>query len=90
MEIIVRGSSLKDKSGERIWWPKGEKQYFDQAARRVFRSPEEKKQWMDKNNVVSDGTSDREFNKQAMKILEEEKYKEKIKEEKNKNRKEKR
>lgn len=73
MEIIVRGSSLRDKSGERIYFPKDGNAYFDQAARRVFKNPSEKKQWMDKNNAISDGSSDAQWKKYVKQAEEEHK-----------------
>lgn len=51
-------TGLCDKSGEKIWWPKGEKSYFDPAFNRKFDSPQQKKQFMDENNFISAGSMD--------------------------------
>lgn len=85
MEIIVRGTNLKDRSGERIWFPKDGKAYFDQAARRVFKNPMEKKEWMDRNKVVSDGSSDYDYARKHKQIVESEKEREKKRDERRKN-----
>jgi len=58
MEVIVRGSSLKDKSGERIWFPKDGRPYYDQGLRREFKTPMEKKVFMDTHNIISNGSMD--------------------------------
>ena len=65
MEIIVRSTSLKDKSGERIWFPKDGKPYFDKAARRVFHTPEEKHNFMNSVNAVSTGDSDEKYKREV-------------------------
>ena len=58
MQIIVRNTSLKDKSGERVWFPKDGKPYFDQGLRTKFNTPQEKKAFMDKHNIVDGGSDD--------------------------------
>lgn len=56
---VFKDTKYKDKVGERIWFPKDEKPYFDTALRRKFSSIKEKKEYMDKNDLVMDGSSDR-------------------------------
>ena len=63
MEIIVR-SKYKDKSGERVYFPKDGKPYFDQAFRRTFTSDKEKADFMNKHNIVDAGDSDIDLKRQ--------------------------
>lgn len=70
---IQFSTSLKDKSGENIWFPKDGKPYFDQGLRRVFKSPQEKKNFMDANNIVSDGSMDGTAKKKQQ-LVEEARY----------------
>lgn len=51
--------NLRDKAGERIWFPKDNRPYFDKGLRRTFNTPSEKKEFMDKHNLVMDGSSDK-------------------------------
>jgi hypothetical protein len=53
-EILI--GALRDKRGERIWFPKDGKPYFDRSLQRTFNTPREKKEYMDKNNLVMDGS----------------------------------
>ena len=53
--IIYTGKKHVDKSGERIHF---KEPYFDKAARRVFKSVEEKAHFLNSRNFVSTGDSD--------------------------------
>lgn len=56
--IVMKDMKMRDKSGEKIWFPKDEKPYFDQGLRRKFNTIKEKKEYMDKHGIISDGSSD--------------------------------
>src|SRR5690349_8446075 len=49
-------SNLKDLTGQKIWFPKDGKPYFDVALRRTFNSAKEKQQYMNQNRIVMDGS----------------------------------
>ena len=49
-------TGLADLSGERIWFPKDGKPYFDKGLQRTFNTPLEKKEFMDKHKIISDGS----------------------------------
>lgn len=49
----------KDKKGTPIWFPKDQKPYFDRALNRTFNTVEDKVQFMNDNNLIMDGSSDR-------------------------------
>lgn len=51
-------STVRDLRGERIWFPKNGKSYFDKALRRTFSSIKEKKAFMDQHKIVMDGSYD--------------------------------
>lgn len=70
---ISFSTSLKDKSGESIWFPRDGKPYFDQGLRRVFKSPQEKKNFMDAHNIISDGSIDVSA-KKKIQLIEEARY----------------
>jgi putative FmdB family regulatory protein len=55
-EFMVSGKGLRDKKGERIWFPKDEKPYFDRSLQVTFNSAREKKEYLDKHNLVMDGS----------------------------------
>jgi len=51
------GSKFRDSRGERIWFPKDNRPYFDYALRMTFNTPEEKQSYMKENNLVMDGST---------------------------------
>ena len=57
MIAIMKDSSYKDKNGERIWFPKDGRPYFDQALRRTFNSIGEKARYMKEKNLIMDGST---------------------------------
>lgn len=58
-------TGLADLSGDKIWFPKDGKPYFDQGLRRTFNTPQEKKQFMDAHKIVSAGHMDIDNAKKA-------------------------
>jgi len=58
---VRKDMKYRDLTGESIWFPK-EGSYFDPALRRTFHSIKEKKEFMDKNKIASDGSSDKPRN----------------------------
>ena len=58
MTGILKNSKYRDSRGERIWFPKDEKPYYDRALQRKFNTIQEKAEYMKKNNLVMDGSSD--------------------------------
>ena len=58
MTLILKDSKYRDSRGEIIWFPKNEKPYFDRALQRTFHSKKEKCEYMKKNNLIMDGSSD--------------------------------
>lgn len=55
---VMKDSKYRDARGERIWFPKDGKKYFDHALQRTFHTIQEKHEYMKKNNLVMDGSSD--------------------------------
>ena len=55
---VMKNYTVRDKSGDKIYFPNDERPYFDPAFRRTFRTIQEKKEFMDKRNIVSSGESD--------------------------------
>lgn len=47
----------RDTMGQRIWFPKDNKPYFDKALRRTFHSAKEKKNYLKEKDLVMDGSS---------------------------------
>ena len=43
---VMKDTSVRDLNGERIWFPKDERPYYDKAAKRVFNNIQQKKQWI--------------------------------------------
>lgn len=58
MTLITKNSKYRDSRGEKIWFPKDEKPYYDRALQRIFHTIQEKHEYMKKNNLVMDGSSD--------------------------------
>jgi len=56
---IMKDTKYRDSKGEMIWFPKDERPYFDRACQRVFHSKKEKHEYLKKNNLVMDGSSDK-------------------------------
>lgn len=54
---FAKDTKYKDKTGDTIWFPKDERPYFDKGLRRTFNNIKEKKEFMDKNGIVSHGSS---------------------------------
>ena len=54
---IVMDTKFRDSRGCPIWYPKNnDNPYFDRALQRVFKNKKDKKQYMDKNKLIMDGT----------------------------------
>lgn len=54
---VLKDTKFRDSKGERIWFPKDGKPYFDQALRRTFNSIQEKSDYMKQNKIFMDGSS---------------------------------
>ena len=69
MDIIVRSGSkyAKDAHGDRVDF---KKPYFDKAARRVFKTAEEKSAYMIKGGWVQNGDSDEKVKRQRREAYE--------------------
>ena len=55
MEIYIPKGKYRDKSGERIHW---NKPYFDLALRKTFKCEKDKRDYMNKHNIISAGQMD--------------------------------
>lgn len=55
---VMKDSKLRDSRGERIWFPNDERPYFDRALQRTFNTKKEKAEFMKKNKLAMDGSSD--------------------------------
>ena len=55
---VLVDSTVRDLSGEKIYFPKDSTSYFDPALRRTFNSVHEKKAYMDERKLIMDGSSD--------------------------------
>ena len=73
MEIIVHGAKYKDRSGERVHFPKDGKPYFCNSSRRVFHNVKEKANYLNKHGFVDAGDSDAKVKKQRRQIEEQKK-----------------
>lgn len=69
-QLMFRGTSLTDKAGQTIWFPKDGNGYFDIALQRRFETAQEKKEYMDSRNLVMDGSMDIDDKKLKKKSLE--------------------
>lgn len=49
-------NNYKDLTGQKIWFPKDGKPYFDVALRRTFNSVKEKQSFMKERKIVMDGS----------------------------------
>jgi len=56
-------STYRDVRGERIWFPKDGRPYFDKALGKTFHSPKEKQQYMKENNLAMDGSTSKPISK---------------------------
>jgi len=56
---VDKDTDYRDRCGEKIDFPKTGQSYFDKALRRTFHSPKEKRDFMNKNKIVMDGSSDK-------------------------------
>jgi len=54
---VLVDSKQRDLSGEKIWFPKDGKPYFDKSLRKEFKSIQEKKAWMKEQKIVMHGSS---------------------------------
>jgi len=54
---VMKDMKYRDKRGERVWFPKDEKPYFDKSLQRPFNTIKEKTEYMKKNSLVMDGSS---------------------------------
>ena len=57
MTGIMKDSKYRDSKGELIWFPK-KGSYHDRALGMTFHSKKEKWEYMNKNKLVMDGSSD--------------------------------
>jgi hypothetical protein len=57
---IDKNTVYRDAYGQRIWFPKDERPYFDKALRRTFNTPKEKLEFMNKNRMIMNGDYDRD------------------------------
>lgn len=55
---VLKNTKYRDIKGEKIWFPKDEKPYYDRALQKTFHTIQEKHEYMKKNNLVMDGSSD--------------------------------
>jgi hypothetical protein len=55
---VLKDTKYRDSNGERIWFPKDGKPYYDRALGRKFNSIQEKQQHMKEKGIVMDGSSD--------------------------------
>ena len=55
---IMKDSKYRDSSGERIWFPKDGRPYYDKALQKKFNSIKEKSEYMKSNKLIMDGSSD--------------------------------
>ena len=63
IQVIVHGSKKRiDKSGERVDFKES---YFDKSARRVFKSVDEKADFLNSKGFVSSGDSDAKCKREA-------------------------
>ena len=58
MTGIMKDSKYRDSQGERIWFPKDGRPYYDRALQKKFNTIQEKHQYMRENKLVMDGSSD--------------------------------
>ena len=58
MTLILKDTKYRDAKGELIWFPKDERPYFDRALQKTFHNKKEKYEYMKKNNIIMDGSSD--------------------------------
>lgn len=56
---ISKDTKYKDCRGERIWFPKDEKPYYDKALGKKFNTIQEKHSYMKEKGYHMDGSSDR-------------------------------
>ena len=56
---IMKDTKYRDSRGERIWFPKDGKPYFDRALQKTFHSIQEKSQYMKEKGLAMDGSSDK-------------------------------
>jgi len=54
---IGHGLQVKDSKGTPIWFPKDDSPYFDRALQRPFKSRKEKKEYMNQNKLIMDGST---------------------------------
>jgi len=52
-------SSYRDIRGEKIWFPKDGKPYYDKSLNRTFYTPGEKQMYMKEHGLAMDGSSDK-------------------------------
>ncbi len=48
---------LRDERGEKVWFPNDRRPYFDKSLQRTFNTKKEKQQYMKKNKLAMDGSS---------------------------------
>lgn len=55
---VLKDTRYRDAKGEMIYFPKNDRPYFDKALQRVFHSKKQKCEYMRKNKIIMDGSSD--------------------------------
>lgn len=56
---ILKNSKFRDCRGERVWFPKDERPYYDKALGRKFNTVKEKHAYMKEKGFHMDGSSDK-------------------------------
>lgn len=54
---VLKDTNFKDVHGEKIWFPKDGKPYFDKALRKTFNSIEEKQKHMKEKGIFMEGST---------------------------------
>lgn len=54
---ILKDTNYRDINGERIWFPKDGRPYYDQALKRTFHTIQEKQAYMKEKKLFMDGSS---------------------------------
>jgi len=56
---IMKDSKYRDSSGEKIWFPKDGRPYYDRALQQTFNTIGDKQRYMKSKNLAMDGSSDK-------------------------------
>jgi len=55
--VVLKDTKYRDGRGERVWFPKDGRPYFDKALRKTFNSIQEKTAYMKEKKIIMDGSS---------------------------------